>query len=310
MNIKRYLLTAAQSLTCVSFKQETTPVTQALACVCNKNYIQKRYISLIELLVAMGLTIAILMTLTFFYRQVTEIEIEIDRTKAQNFNSRYIESRLSLILPKAVAASKKDFLFFSIGDEGLTKPGSKSLLFTFDNNISLDKAFSNNNLARLYLDKNGNLMLAYWPSPLRWENGVTPPMKKELLFQGADNLSFEFYIAPARAKAAPESDQEPEAESQSEPETADKQQDKKKTDEKNSEQQKQKQEAEKKEKLETEQKEKLEPEPKGEWRRLDWLEDYHQLPVMVKVILTLPKVPEPLIFIYPLANTKSHVVYE
>lgn len=244
------------------------------------NVIRKQYISLIELLVALSLTVIVLMTLTFFYRQVTEIEIEINRTNTDNFNSRYIESRLSSILPKAVAANKNDFLFFSVGDEGLTKPGSKSLIFTFDNNVSLDKAFSNHVLARLYLDKNGNLMLVYWPSPARWETNVIPPMKKELLFQGVDNLSFEYYIAPGKRKKEPAQEQE-----------------EKKANDKNA--------PPKNEKKET-----LEPEPKGEWRRLDWLEEYNQLPVMVKIILTLPKGQEPLVFIYPLANAKTHVVYE
>lgn len=247
--------------------------------------IVKRPVSLLEVLIAVVLTVAILMTLTFFYRQVTEIGYEVERVSAKNFSMRYIESRLASILPKAVSETdkKKDFVFFSVGDEGLTKAGSQSLIFTFDNQVSLDKVFSNHVLARLFLDKNGNLMIAYWPSPKRWEPNIIPPMKKEVLLQGVDNLSFEFYIAPAKKeKEAPK-------ETQKKDEKKDEKDDDNKA---------------------LDEKKDVEPEPKGEWRRQAWLQEYKQLPVMIKIIVEIPNRKEPLVFIYPLANTKSHVVYE
>lgn len=247
--------------------------------------IEKRYVSLIEVLIAIVLTIAIMTTLTFFYSQVTEIGAEVDRVNIKNFNMRYIEARLADILPKAVGEKnkEKDFVFFSIGDEGLTKPGSQSLIFTFDNEVSLAKVFSGHVLARIYLDKNGNLMIAYWPSPKRWEKNQEPPMKKEMLFQGAENLAFEFYIAPAVKETKTVEPDNKAAVSKDEG----------------------KQNAKP-----AKEKEATEPEPKGEWRRQAWLEDYKQLPVMIKIIVTMPKGQESLVFIYPLANAKTHVIYE
>lgn len=251
-------------------------------------------VSLIEVLIAVALTVGILMTLTFFYRQVTLIGIEADQVSQKNFNMRYIESRLAAVLPKAISEmnKKNDFIFFSFEDEGLNKAGSQSLIFTFDNQVSLDKTFSNHVLARLYLDKEGNLMLAYWPSPKRWEQNVMPSMKKELLLEGADNLHFEFYIAPK--KNDKETSFHPEKNS-SEAENENTESN-------------QAQEKKREEKLDKE--ENVEPEPKGSWRRQNWLQDYKQLPVMIKIIVTMPKGSEPLIFIYPLANAKSHVIYE
>lgn len=246
---------------------------------------QKRCVTLIEVLIAIILTVLILSTLTFFYRQVTEIGLEVDRVSGKNFKMRYIETRLAEILPTVVDDKQKDFVFFSLGDEGLTKPGSQSLIFTFYNDVSLAKAFSQNALARIYLDKNGNLMIAYWPSPLRWEKNEPPAMKKEMLYQGVDNLAFEFYIAPA----VKEQEKAPETE-------------KKNPDDK------------KKREEQAPETPAAEPEPKGEWRKQHWLEEYRQLPVMVKMILTMPKEKgkevEPLIFIYPLVNAKAHVIYE
>ena len=254
-------------------------------------HLVKRPVSLVEMLVALTLTIAILMTLMFFYRQVTEIGYEVDRTGAKNFNMRHMETRLAQILPKAVGETdkQKDFLFFSVNDEGVGKPGSQSLIFMFDNQISLDKAFSGHVLGRLYLDASGNLMLAYWPSPKRWENTGAVPMKKELLLQGVENLAFEFYIAPKRKdkdKQEPEKEASPQAKK-------DNNDGKDKQDSKSSDEQKS-----------------VEPEPKGEWRRQAWLQDYKQLPVMVKIIVTLPKEPKPLVLVYPLANARTHVIYE
>lgn len=238
--------------------------------------VKKRHISLVEVMIALVLTIGILMTLTFFYYHVTKIEIEADRTEANNFKMRYIETRLGSIITRAVPKSRSDFLFFSIRDEGVTKPGSQSLIFIFDNAVSLDKAFANHILARIYLDGDGNMMAAYWPSPKRWKENEKLPIKKEVLLQGVENLTFEFYIAPA-AK-----------ERNSLPKDA-------KT-ENNQEQ--------------PEERGTAEPEPKGAWRKDLWHQDYRQLPVMVRVVVKLEKLDEPLVFVYPLINTRSHIVYE
>lgn len=237
---------------------------------------QKRFFTLIEVLVALVLTTLILSTLMFFYRQVIEISLEIDRISSKNFDLRYLETRLADILPKAIGEKEKDFVFFSLGDEGLTKPGSDSLIFTFNHDASLNKDLSQNTLARIYLEKNGKLMIAYWPSPSRWDKGSMPSIKKEFLFQDVEKLAFEFYIAPPVKENDPKQGE---------------------------------QQANEQEKIAAE------PEPKGGWRKEVWLEEYKQLPVMVKLILTMSKKekatePEILTFIYPLVHNKSHVTYE
>lgn len=128
-------------------------------------------------------------------------------------------------------------------------------------------------------------MIAYWPSPKRWENNRVPPIKKELLLQGVENLTFEFYIAPAKKE---QESSEPSQENKNG----------KPLEEKNT------------NKKTLEEQTKVEPEPKGEWRKQAWLQEYKQLPVMVKVIVTRSKGQDPLVFIYPLVNGKNHVVYE
>lgn len=233
----------------------------------------KRPMTLIEMIVALALTVIVLTTLTFFYRQVSEIDAQTEKVISDNFQLRYAETRLAEILPRTISASnqKHDFVFFSIEGDGLAKPGSQSLIFTFDNQISLDKMFSNHVIGRIYLDTKGNLTLAYWPSPKRWERNHLPPMKKEILLENVDNLAFEFYIAPVKEIAAEPKDDKKTSKGDKSPPPS--------------------------------------PEPKGAWRKLPWQVEFQQLPAMIRVMVTLPKREKPMVFAFPLPNAKSHVIY-
>lgn len=248
----------------------------------------RRHATLIEIIIAMALTAIMLTTLTFFYRQISHIGHDIDQVKAEHFQLRYVENRLADILPKAIYEKdrKKDFVFFSFGDEGgFSMPGSQSLIFTFDNGVNLDKPFSAHVIGRLYLDRNGRLVLAYWPSPRQWDNGVTPPMKKEILLEGVTKLSFEFFIPPDKGeiKSTPK-------QSESSADQA-----------KNTQSPKQEPTA-------------VEPEPKGDWRRQPWMMEYQRLPAMIKVNISLKEKgrqeEKPMTFIFPLINTSKHIIYE
>lgn len=163
--------------------------------------IRKSPVTLLEMVIAMALTVLVMTTLTFFYQQVGAIGSEVDRLKTDEFYMRYLENRLAYILPRVVSQGDSEFAFFSVGDEGIAKPGSQSLIFTFDNGASLSKSVSNTVIARLYLDRDGRLMLAYWPTPKHIERfGGEPQIKKEVLFEGADSLAFEFFVAPDKGK--------------------------------------------------------------------------------------------------------------
>jgi len=258
-----------------------------------KDTIIKRHVTLLEVMIAMALTALILMTLMFFYQQVVVIGSDIDRIKAEQFHIRFAENRLAYILPRIISKSDKlkDFAFFSVGDEGIAKPNSQGLIFTFDNGISLDKPFSNHVVGRLLLDPNGKLLLLYWPIPKTWDKAAGPlPVKKEILLENVESVSFEFFVAPA-----PPSTPEPEK-----PPTSD---------EKPPEDKKPGKKPEKKPEETSEQS----PEPQGEWRRQPWLKEFKQLPVMVKVILTLSgkteSDEEKLIFVFPLVNNETHIIY-
>lgn len=167
--------------------------------------VSKRHITLIELLISMALTTMILTTLMFFYKEIVHLNARYDEQQRESFQLRFLENRLSDILPKAVPekTAKHDFYFFSDPDyHGTFKNHSQSLVFTFDNGVDYDKSFSNHVLGRIYLDQSGRLTLAIWPSPARWTDGDIPPMKKEILLEGVNKLEFHFFIPQDKSEEA------------------------------------------------------------------------------------------------------------
>lgn len=237
---------------------------------------RKRAATLLEVLIAMALTVAVLTTLTFFYREVSFIDSEIDNVRAEQFKLRYVENRLGNVLPKAISEKndKKGFTFFSIDDAGLTLPGTQSLIFIYDNGVSLDPPFSNHVLGRLYVDLEGRLTLMYWPSPKRWESGSAVPMKKEVLLEHVEALSFAFFVPINEPPEPAASHDQAAGESATEAHT---------------------------------------PQVQGQLSGQLWSHELKKLPAMIKVLLE-QKAPksgdrQEMTFIFPLPNTRYHVVY-
>jgi hypothetical protein len=160
------------------------------------HFCQKRAATLIEVLIATCLTVIVLSTLTYFYQQITMISLEIDEVKQEDFYLRYIDSRLVNTLPMALSPKKSDFVFFSFEQDEMSLPGTESLVFSFVNGVMLNPLFANHVVARLFVDKEERLMLAYWPSRSKWIKGEKPPMKKEILQEGVKGLKFAFFAPP------------------------------------------------------------------------------------------------------------------
>lgn len=165
----------------------------------------KHHFTLIEVLISMTLMALVLTALGYFFNEVNHLNRISERLKQENFRLRYLENRLMAILPKAIAPNDplKDFYFFtSTPSDSLFKVGSPSLIFTFDNGVNLvDAAFSNHVIGRIYLDKEGNLTLAVWPSIARWENNENILAKREILLENVEELHFEFFVPPDKQRS-------------------------------------------------------------------------------------------------------------
>ena len=153
---------------------------------------KRRFFALLELIIAISLTMIILSTLMYFYKQVNDINTQMDVVQNKAFKLMYVENRLSHTIPRA--ENVFNFYFFTSPDVGgLYKAGSTSLLFSFDNCVKLDKQMAYIVIGRLFLDPEGNFTLATWPAPKRWAENEPVPMKKEILLEDVESLSFEFF---------------------------------------------------------------------------------------------------------------------
>ncbi len=233
--------------------------------------VRKRHVTLLEVLIALVLTIFIITTLTFFYQQMASIGINIDRMQKDLFYMRYLENRLNDIIPKILPPSDSEFTFLSLENDVHSKNGSQTLIFAFNNGISLDTTFSNLVIARLYVNPQGELTLAYWPSRFEWDQ-PNPPIKKEVLQEGVEKMTFEFFIAP-EPKNAPKNAQGTNQDNTTPP-----------------------------------------LEPKGDWTSRAWINEYKELPLLLRITLKLAKNKgEEIVFAFPLpsaANIKAHIIID
>lgn len=239
-------------------------------------FLQRRPITLLELLISMTLMAAILSSLSYFYLHVTQMNREMDRAQMESFEKRYVEYRLSKIFPQTFPPGKnnEDFHFFTRAEsQDLFQPESQNLLFSFDNKAQLNKEMSHHVVGRLYLDKRGNFTLATWPSEKRWKENEDPPIKREILMENVETLEFSFFAPPNKGKTFQEE-------------------------------------------LKPDEKKILpmlpaEVRDKREWEN-EWKQEYRQLPAIVKITLTREssKEKQRLIFAFALPNTLNPIIYD
>lgn len=162
--------------------------------------IKKYSVTLIEVLIATVLTMILLTSMTFFYKQVILIGRESEKLQSEQFRLAYLEKRLASIIPTIISPTDQaqDFYFYT--SDVSINGNNLSLVFTYDNGVNLDNNLANHVLGRLFIDKKDNLVLGTWPSPKRW--GVNPnlEMKREVLLENVSDLNFEFYVPPKRER--------------------------------------------------------------------------------------------------------------
>jgi type II secretory pathway component PulJ len=233
----------------------------------------KRFITFIELLIAMVLTSLVLTFLFYFYRDIDWLNQDMEKSQKSAFRLAYVQNRLADVLSHAVSprTNEGDFFFYVSQDaNGLLKATNPSLVFTYDFGANRDPQFANHVLGRLYISTNGHLCLATLPSPARWPAGGHLKMKNEILMENVESLSFAFYVPPQKENSqagnrAPKGKKQAGAA--------------------------------------------VDIQPKDSWHS-DWKSDYNQLPAMVKVILKIKNREEPLVFVYPLPLSNFVIVYD
>jgi hypothetical protein len=242
--------------------------------------------TLLETLIALSLTIIALSTLLFFYREMLTLSNQADQLEKESFQMRYIESKFSFLFPRTYSQTqKKNFFFFTTHNPGglFSQGNPQSLIFTYDHGVDLSKQFSNQILAEIFVDTQNRLCLASWPVPSRWMEGVSIPMKFEVLLEGVEKLKFWFFIAPNRkwepSQASPQTNPTPNPNPNPSPQPGG----------------------------ETPTVEVVvNPSPEGDW--IDyWNQDYKQLPAIIKIEIKRKGKTE--YFAFPLSQCWRQPVY-
>lgn len=162
---------------------------------------RKHFFSLLEALIALVLAAVLISTVTFFYGQMNQVDSQITRDQQESFTKRLVENRLAATLQRAVKASNKEFVFLTTADAPqYVKPHNDSLIFTYHNNVDMEKALSNEVLGRLFVDNRDRLVLATWPPPSVWQENSGAPIevKREVLMNNVDKIEWQFYIPPGK----------------------------------------------------------------------------------------------------------------
>lgn len=152
--------------------------------------IKKKFFTLLEIVIAAALTALLLSILLGAYFQSAKTAEVYGREEEELFLERYLQHRLEEVLRTIPKIDQKENFFFSSKGEG-SLPGSQTLLFSYDNGISMDSNLSGPVLGRLYVDLEGGLTLITWPDRKEWGETL-PPFHREVLARGVRKISFEF----------------------------------------------------------------------------------------------------------------------
>lgn len=236
---------------------------------------RKHSFTMIEVLVAMGLAMAVLAALMGFYSYVSYIGKQGQALEKKTFETLYLQNRLSELLPEAVpfyksTKSKKEEREIKTNYNFFTSyvNGSPSLTFLFNNSVSNNSIFSGKSLGRIYVNEKKQLSFALLPSPLRWNVSEEPPVKIEILAEGVDRIAWSFFTPLEADRKLMWQDM----------------------------------------KVKNVDKDNLTQDfPPGQWVT-EWKNEYRKLPVLVK--LEIVKGKETTKFVFPLPMSESMIVYE
>ncbi|MGZ3732859.1 MAG: hypothetical protein ACXU9U_03890, partial [Parachlamydiaceae bacterium] len=158
----------------------------------------RRHFMLLEMLIALLLTIFLLSLLMSIYLHISKINTELEKEQDQSFKKLYLSTRLATIIPKTISSrnSDKDFFFFSaLANDSLTKSGTQTLTFTFDNGVKLNPDFANHVIGRLYVNTSNQLCLAIWPYPEK--DNLQKNLSDTIVLQdNVNRCSWDFYFPP------------------------------------------------------------------------------------------------------------------
>lgn len=149
--------------------------------------LKKRFVVLLELMIAMGLAMAVLSFSLYFYRYSVLMDVELKKEEAVAFRDKVLSGRLNQVFAKIEQTP-----FFTLSDQSGISRGS-SLIFSFFSE-SRAPTFHGQALGRLLVDQQGRLLLAIWQYNKLLGDNLSPPMQLEILAEKVEGITFEFLV--------------------------------------------------------------------------------------------------------------------
>lgn len=157
----------------------------------NLSSVKKVNFTLLEVLIALGLMLIILSTLMAAYLNIEKTTAWWQKEETALFEERFFIHRLLEVFSHLEEIDQTKTFFFTL---------QNSLIFSYDNGVSLDANLSGSVLGRLFLDPEGNLNLLTWPSRELWKEIKLPPFHREVLMKNVQELQFSFFISTEEEK--------------------------------------------------------------------------------------------------------------
>lgn len=153
--------------------------------------------TLLEILIALGLTLLILSSLMAAYLNIERSSAWWRKEENALFAERFFSHRLLEVFSHLEEIDQNKTFFFTLESSGgFQLPGTTSLIFSYDNEASFDPSLANKVLGRIFVDNEGNLTLLTWPKRESWKDLGLPSLHREVLMKGVKELKFSFFVLP------------------------------------------------------------------------------------------------------------------
>lgn len=155
---------------------------------------RKSCFTLLEVLIALGLTMMILTFLLLAYADAERTSSFWREKEKKEFSKLFLQNHLAEVFRSLVEVDQEKTFFFTTDEvPGLTAPGAPILVFSYDNGFIRDPALSKNVLGALFVDSKGTLNLITWPERELWGDMQIPPFHREVLMEDLTFFNLEFF---------------------------------------------------------------------------------------------------------------------
>lgn len=149
---------------------------------------KRSFLTLIEVMIAMGLGIALLTSSLFFYRFAAVHNEELFRKEKEAFRYRVVQYKLNELFQRVSGKGE----FFTKAEAPFSK-GPIVILKAMNPPFDIP-TFGGRVSQAIFVDSEGRLMLATWQNNMTRAEDALPDMHLEVLLEGAGGLDTRFLV--------------------------------------------------------------------------------------------------------------------